>query len=57
MNYSDEKLKAMEDKIAELEALIKKAAESTLKNEPSKESVLKTINSISIMSQNKEKYF
>jgi len=34
LNYSDEKLKAIETKIAELETLIKKAAESTLKNEP-----------------------
>lgn len=36
LNYSDEKLKQIEDKIAELQALIEKAALSTLKNEPPK---------------------
>jgi len=47
LNYSDEKLKQMEDKIAELEALIQKAALSTLKNEPLDEAKLSnTINYI-----------
>jgi len=45
LNYSDEKLKQMEDKIAELETLIKKAAESTLRNEP-KPDLKKTIDFI-----------
>jgi len=43
--YSDEKLKAIEDKINELETLIKKAAESTLTNQPQPD-IKKTIDFI-----------
>lgn len=45
--YSDEKLKAIEDKITNLETLITEAAKSTLQNKPIKDDVIiKTINSI-----------
>lgn len=46
-DYSDEKLKAIEDKITSLETLIKEAAKSTFENKPlSDEAVKKTIDNI-----------
>lgn len=43
LSYSDEKLKQLEDRIAELESLIKKAVENTLKNEPKPHAIKSTI--------------
>lgn len=46
MNYSDEKLKAIEDKLTALESLIQEAAKNTLLNKPNEDAIKKAIDNI-----------